>query len=93
MGNVSILSINEKKPSEFNEDFMKNYNEINNKLYLLEADVEYLKDLHGLNSHLPFLPESMKIKNCKKLAWNLLCYSHKSLKVSIKTRVNFLKNA
>ena len=30
---------------KFNEDFVKNYNEYNNKRYILEVDAEYPKDL------------------------------------------------
>ena len=48
-----------------NEDFIKNYNENNNKGYILEVDVRYPKRLHELHSDLPFLPERMKIDKCK----------------------------
>ena len=57
--------------NEINEEFIKNYNENDNKGYILEVDVKYLKRLHELHSDLPFLPERMKIDKCKKLVCNL----------------------
>ena len=57
--------------SQFNEDFIKNYDEDSNKGYFLEVDVEYLKHLFSLHSDLPFLPERNKIQKCNKLACNV----------------------
>ena len=57
--------------NEINEEFIKNYNENNNKGYILEVDVKYPKKLHDLHSDLPFLPKRMKIDKCKKLVCNL----------------------
>ena len=56
---------------EINEEFIKNYNENDNKGYILEVDVKYLKRLHELRSDLPFLLERMKIDKCNKLVCNL----------------------
>ena len=56
-----------KNVSKFNEDFIKNYDEDSNKGYILEADVEYPKNLLHLYSDLPFLSKRMKIKKCDKL--------------------------
>ena len=47
--------------NKINEDFMKNYDENNDKSYILEADVKYPKRLHELHSDLPFLSEQMEI--------------------------------
>ena len=33
--------------SQFNEDFMKNYNEESDEEYFLEIDVQYLEKLHN----------------------------------------------
>ena len=44
-----------------NEKFIKNYNENNNKGYILEVDLKYPKRLHELHCDLPFLSERMKI--------------------------------
>ena len=42
---------------KFNEDFIKTYDEDSDKGYILEADVEYPKNLHDLQSDLPILLE------------------------------------
>ena len=57
--------------NEINEEFIKNYNENDNKCYIIEVDVRYPKRLHELHSDLPFLPERMKIDKCNKLVCNL----------------------
>ena len=57
--------------SEFNEDFIKNYNEESDKGYFLKFDVQYLEKLHELRNYLPFLPERMKIEKAEKLEANL----------------------
>ena len=48
--------------SQFNEDFIKNYNEESDKGYFLEVDVQYTEKLHEIQNHLPFLPERRKIE-------------------------------
>ena len=73
-----------------NEEFIKNYNENDNKGYILEVDVEYPKRLHELHSDLPFLSERMEVNKCKKLVCNLfnkkkICSTHKFVKTSIKS--------
>ena len=60
-----------KSKSKFTEEFIKNYNEDSDKRYILNVDVEYPRKLHDLHSHLPFLPERMKINKCTKLVCNL----------------------
>ena len=37
-----------KDTSQFNEDFIKNYNEENDKGYFIEGDVRYTEKLHQL---------------------------------------------
>ena len=59
------------KINEINEDFIKNYNESNDKGYILEVDVKYPKRLHELHSDLPFLSEQMEVNKRKKLVCNL----------------------
>ena len=51
--------------TEINEEFIKNYDENNDKGYILEVDVKYPRKLHDLHSDLPFLPKRMKIDKCK----------------------------
>ena len=69
--------------SRINEEFIKNYNENNNKGYILEVDVKYPKKLYDLHSDLPFLPRRMKIDKCKKLVCNL--HNKKKYVVHIKS--------
>ena len=56
---------------KFTEEFIKNYDEDSDKGYILEVDVKYSKNLHGLHDDLPFLPERMKIDKCEKLVCKL----------------------
>ena len=57
--------------NKINEDFIKNYNENNDKGYILEVNVKYPKRLQELHSDLPFLSERMEVNKCNKLACNL----------------------
>ena len=57
-----------KKTSQFNEDFIKRYNEESDEGYFLEVDIQYSEKLHDLHKDLPFLPETMKLE---KLVANL----------------------
>ena len=70
-----------------NEDFIKNYNENDNKGYILEGDIKYPKRLHKLHSDLPFLSERMKIDKYNKLVCNLFN------KKTYVTHINSLKQA
>ena len=72
-----------KNISKFNEEFTKNYDEDSDKGYILEVDVKYPKNLHGLYEDLPFLLERMKIGKCNKLACNL--YDKKNSVVHIRS--------
>ena len=54
-----------------NEDFIKNYNENDNKGYIFEVYLKYPKRLQELYSDLPFLSERMEVNKCKKLVCNL----------------------
>ena len=46
---------------KFNENFIQNYDENDNKGYFLVVDVDYLKKLHDLHKDLRFLPERGEI--------------------------------
>ena len=74
---------NETAEPVINEEFIKNYNENDNKGYIFEVDVKYPKKLYELHSDLPFLPERMKINKCKKLVCNL--YNKKKYVAHIKS--------
>ena len=43
-----------KDTSQFNEDFIKNYNEKSDEGYFLEVDIQYPENLHNLHNDLPF---------------------------------------
>ena len=58
--------------SEINEEFVKNYDENNDKGYIFEVYIKSPKKLHDLHSDLPFLPRRMKIDKCEKLVCKLL---------------------
>ena len=60
-----------KDTSQFNEDFIKNYNEESDKGYFLEVYVQYLEKLHDLHNDLPFLPERIKIEKVEMLVASL----------------------
>ena len=65
---------------QFNEDFIKNYNEESNEGYFLQADIQYPEKVHELHNDLQFLPEKMKFEKFEKLFTNLHdkteCASH-----------------
>ena len=81
VNNLYVWAMSQKLPvnngeyikdiSQFNKDFIKNYNEQSDEGYFLEADVQYLEKLHELHNDLPFLPERIKIEGVEKLVANL----------------------
>ena len=44
-----------QETSQFNEDFIKNYNEESDEGYFLEVDVQYPEKIYELHNDLPFL--------------------------------------
>ena len=60
-----------KDTSQFNEDFIKNYNEESDEGYFLEIGVQYLKKFHEHPNDLPSLPERIKIEKVENLTANL----------------------
>ena len=56
-----------EKLSRFNEIFIKNYDEKNDKGYFLKVDIDYPKELFSLHKDLPFLPERKKVNKVEKL--------------------------
>ena len=84
--------------SQFNEDLIKNYDEISNTGYFIEVDIDYSKELFDPHKDLPFLPENKKVtkvNKVKKLICDIKdkkkCYSHKSFKTSIKSWIKIKK--
>ena len=63
-----------KDTSQFNNDFIKSYNEESNKGYFLEVDVQFLDKFHNFHynfNDLPFLPERVNIEKVERLIPNL----------------------
>ena len=60
-----------KNTSQFNEDFIKDYNEESDEGYFLEFGFQYLEKLHELYNDSLFLPERMKIEKGEKIIANL----------------------
>ena len=50
-----------EETSEFNEDFIKNYNEESDERYFLEVDVQYPQELYEHHMDLPFLSERLEL--------------------------------
>ena len=87
-----------EETSQFNEDYIKNYNEESDEAYFLEVDIQYPEKLHELHNDVPFLPERKKIKKVKKLVTNLYdkneCLIHiRKLKQLLNDRINFEKSS
>ena len=59
--------VKQEKLSNFNEDFIKNYDENVDIGYFLEVDIDYLKELFNFHKDLPFAPESKKVNKVEKL--------------------------
>ena len=51
---------------QFNEDFIKSFNEQHDEGYSLEVDVQYPEKLLEVHNDLPFLPGKMKIEKIEK---------------------------
>ena len=75
--------------NKINEDFIKNYDENNDKGYILEVDVKYPKRLHELHSDLPFLSERMEVNKCKNSF--VIYLTRKNMKYVV--HINTLKQA
>ena len=56
-----------KDTSQFNEDFIKNYNEERDEGYFLEIDVQYLEEVPEFHNNLPFFSEIIKLEKSKIL--------------------------
>ena len=69
------LSVNDFKwveeASEFNENFVKSYNDERFERSFLEVDVQYPENLLNLHNDFPSLPERLKIKRNEILLGNL----------------------
>ena len=76
--------------SQFNEVFIKNYDEKTEVGYILEVDVKYHKELYELYSDLPFLPERKKLGKVEKLLTSLEDKSEYAIHMkSLKEALNY----
>ena len=57
--------------SQFNEDFIKNYNEESDEGYFLEVPSQYPPKIYELHNDFPFLPERKKLQEVEKIFTNL----------------------
>ena len=57
--------------SQFNEDFIKRYNEKTDEWCFLEVNFQYSEKFHELYNDLPFLPETMTLEKVEILVTNL----------------------
>ena len=57
--------------SDFNEEFIKNYDEKSEERFFLEVDIEYPKKLQRSHKELPFLPERGKLEKVVKLVCSI----------------------
>ena len=55
---------------QFNEHFIKEYNEESDEEYFLEVDIQYPEKLHEVHNDLPLLPKRIKIEKVEKLITN-----------------------
>ena len=62
-----------KDTFEFNEYFIKSYNEERDEGCFYEVDVQYPEKLHELYNDLAFLPEIMKFEKGHKCYMFLIC--------------------
>ena len=59
--------VKQEELSNFNEDFIKNYDKNSDKGYCLDVNIDYPKELLNLHEDLPLLPETKKVKKVEKL--------------------------
>ena len=57
--------------SDFNEEFIKNYDGNSDEGYFLEVDIEYLRTLWRSHKELPFLPERKLSEKAEKLVYSI----------------------
>ena len=73
---IQKLSVNDFKSVEylpqFNENFIKHYDENSDRGYFLKVDVEYPKNVFNFHKDVPFLPERKKVFGLHEYLLSLL---------------------
>ena len=81
---------------QFNEDFIKKYNEESDEGYFLKSDLQYPEKMYELYNDLPFLPNKKKKKMPKSLLliymMKMKIYTHNKFKIGIKSWISFKKS-
>ena len=78
--------------SDFNEEFIKNYNGNSDVEYFLEVDIEHPKRLFSSQKELPFLKKLVFLKTCLQYRrQRKICHTHKGFKTSIKLLIKIKK--
>ena len=66
--NLSVNNFGWFQDTQFNENFMKNYNQESGEGYFIEVDVQHPEKLHEIYND---LPDRMKIEKVEKLVTSL----------------------
>ena len=75
--NLSVEGFNwVENTSQFNKDFVGNYNKDSDEERFLEIDVQYLEKFHDLHSDLNSLPIMMKTETVEKLQPTCMIKKH-----------------
>ena len=67
-----LQNLSECNSIEFNEDFIKKYDENSYIRYFLQVDIDYPEELFNLHRDLPFLPERKKVNKLEKLICSIV---------------------
>ena len=67
-----VRNLSECNSIQFNEDFIKKYDENSYMRHFLQADIDYPEKLFNLHRDLPFLPKRKKVNKVEKLICSIV---------------------